>query len=218
MNYLRLHYYLFLAAVLWSGSVRLSAAEEVQPFASELSASWRARLAPFVAPRALVAPFTESRTTPLKKRPVKVEGTVRIVPERGLSLVYAQTHASVVILDAKGLLLRHPDGREQSAPPEAESGLRLLHALLAFDLDTLEKSYSLLAHENSDASWSLTFTRRPGADSRTAAYLELGVSGDATRLKGIRLAKTVNQKIEIALGEPQFDPVFTADELTRYFR
>jgi hypothetical protein len=200
-------------------AVRLpAAAEEPPPFAAELSANWRTRLAPFVAPRALVAPFTESRTTPLKKRPVQVEGTVRILPERGLSLAYAQTRAPVVILDAKGLLLRHHDGREQSAPPEAESGLRLLHALLAFDLAALEKSYALVATETPDSGWSLSFTRRPDAAPEAAPYLELGLRGDATRLTGIRLAKTPSQKIEIELGVPQFDPTFTPAELARYFR
>ena len=195
-----------------------AASEDVHPVATELSDSWRARIATFSAPRSLVASFTESRTTPLKKRPVQVEGTVRIVPGRGLSLAYAQTRAPVVILDEKGLLLRHPDGREQSAPPEAESGLRLLHALFAFDLAALEKSYALVTTENPDASWSLTFSRRPDADTNNAPYRELGLRGDATQLTGIILTKTPNQKIEIALGAPQFDPVFTTDELARYFR
>lgn len=216
MNPLRLLSARAFAAILLFSSAQLPAADE-KP-APELSASWRARLVTFTAPRALVASFTESRTTPLKKKPVRVEGTVRIMPNRGLSLAYAQTRAPVVILDNQGLLLRHPDGREQSAPPEAEAGLRLLHALFAFDLPLLEKSYELVTTEKPDATWSLTFTRRPDADARNTPYQELGLSGDATRLTDIRLAKTPSQKIEIELGAPQFDPVFTAEELARYFR
>ena len=216
MNPLRLLSARAFAACLFFSSAHLPAADETP--APELSASWRARLVTFTAPRALVASFTESRTTPLKKKPVRVEGTVRIVPNRGLSLAYAQTLAPVVILDNQGLLLRHPDGREQSAPPEAESGLRLLHALFAFDLPLLEKSYALVTTEKPDATWSLTFTRRPDADTRNTPYQELGLSGDASRLTGIRLAKTSSQKIEIELGAPQFDPAFTAEELARYFR
>jgi hypothetical protein len=216
MNPLRLLSARALAAILLFSPAHLPAADEKT--APELSASWRARLVTFTAPRALVASFTESRTTPLKKKPVRVEGTVRIVPNRGLSLAYAQTRAPVVILDNQGLLLRHPDGREKSAPPEAESGLRLLHALFAFDLPLLEKSYELVTTEKPDATWSLTFTRRPDADTRSTPYQELGLSGDATRLTGIRLAKTPSQKIEIELGAPQFDPAFTAEELARYFR
>ena len=59
-----------------------------------------------------------------------------------------------------------------------------------------------------------------GADAapEAAPYLELGLRGDATRLTGIRLAKTPSQKIEIELGVPQFDPTFTPAELARYFR
>jgi len=216
MNPLRLLSARALAACLLLSTANLPAADETPVL--ELSASWRARLVTFTAPRALVASFTESRTTPLKKKPVRVEGTVRIMPNRGLSLAYAQTRAPVVILDDKGLLLRHPDGREQSAPAEAESGLRLLHALFAFDLPLLEKSYELVTTEKPDATWSLTFTRRPDADTRNTPYEELGLRGDATRLTGIWLAKTQSQKIEIELGVPQFDPTFTAEELARYFR
>lgn len=186
-----------------------------EPYAAELSAPWRTRLAALVKPKTLSAPFTESRSTPLKKRPVVVTGTVRIDRARGLSLSYDQRHAPVVILDERGLLLRHEDGREQSAPPEAESDLRLLHALFSFDLATLEKSYALTATDSPDGKWTLVFTRRDGA---TATYRELVLVGTLDRLTGITLAKTPNLKTEIALGEPQLDPVFTAVDLARYFR
>ena len=77
MNPLRLLSARAFAAILLFSSAQLPAADE-KP-APELSASWRARLVTFTAPRALVASFTESRTTPLKKKPVRVEGTVRIM-------------------------------------------------------------------------------------------------------------------------------------------
>lgn len=186
-----------------------------EPYAAELSAPWRTRIAALAKPQTLSAPFTESRSTPLKKRPVVVTGTVRIDRARGLSLSYDQRHAPIVILDARGLLLRHEDGREQSAPPEAETDLRLLHALFALDLATLEKSYALAATDSADGKWTLVFTRREGS---TATYRELVLVGTLDRLTGITLAKTPNLRTEITLGEPQIDPVFTAPDLTRYFR
>jgi hypothetical protein len=182
---------------------------------AELSAEWQTRIAALAAPVTLSTAFTESRFTPLKKKPVIVEGTVRIARERGLSLAYAQSRAPVVILDDRGLLLRHPDGREQSAPPAAETDLRVLHALFVFDLPTLEKSYALTPSESPDGSWSLTFTRLPDA---TVSYRELTLTGEAARLTSIRLLKTEKQKIEIRLEAPQINPSFTPDELARYFR
>jgi hypothetical protein len=186
-----------------------------EPYAAELNDAWRTRIAGLTAPETLSAPFKESRFTPLKKNPVTVEGIVRIARARGLSLAYAQPRAPVVILDEHGLLLRHADGREQSAPPQAESDLRLLHALFAFDLVTLEKVYALTATEVADGSWTLAFVKRPDAD---VPYRELTLSGENTRLTGIRLIKTEKQKIEIHLEPPQINPVFTPEEIARYFR
>lgn len=204
-------------------SATLSSSSASESVATELPAPWPARLAALAAPRTLSATFAESRTTPLKKAPVVVTGTVRIDRSRGLSLTYDQPHAPVVILDEKGLLLRHSSGREQSAPPSAEPFLRLLHALFKFDLVTLEKSYVLVVSEqlaegpatSGNGSWALTFTRRSDTD---APYRALILRGEGDRLTGIRLEKTDRQNIDIALAPPQLDPVFTPEDLARYFR
>jgi hypothetical protein len=164
---------------------------------------------------ALSADFTETRHTPLKKRPVVVAGTVRIDREHGLSLAYDQPRAPLVILDAQGLLLRHPDGREQPAPPDAEQDIRLLHALFAFDFATLEKSYERRTAENPDDTWTLTFTRR--AES-TASYRELVLTGNADHLTAITLAKTSNLRTEITLSAPRVLAAFPPEDLARYFR
>jgi hypothetical protein len=186
-----------------------------EPYAGQLSDSWRTRIANLAKPQTLSATFKESRQTPVKKRPVIVTGTVRIDRARGLSLAYDQSRAPIVILDEHGLLLRHPDGREQTAPPEAGNDLRLLHALFAFDLATLEQSYAIAPIESSDRTWTLSFTRRPDSP---ASYRELTLTGDDTRLLTITLAKTPNNRTEITLDPPQLDPAFTPDELARYFR
>lgn len=185
------------------------------PYDAELSAAQRDRLAELAKPRTILGAFTESRHTPLKKKPVVVTGTVRIDRVRGLSLAYDQKRAPVIILDDRGLLLRHSDGREQTAPAEAEADLRLLHALFAFDLAALEPSYALSATDSADHGWTLVFTRRP---SVTATYRELILAGNADRLTSITLAKTANLKTEIALSLPQLDTGFTAEDTVRYFR
>ena len=102
-----------------------------------------------------------------------------------------------------------------AAPPEAADDLRLLHALFAFDFATLEKSYALAAIEGENGAWTLVFTRRPDV---AATYRELTLSGDATRLTRIVLAKTPNLHTDIALEPPQLDVAFAPEELARYFR
>lgn len=186
-----------------------------EPYASELPPVTRSRLETLAQPRTLVGEFTESRFTPLKKKPVVVAGIVRIDRARGLSLAYDQPRAPIVILDDKGLLLRHADGREQAAPSEAADDLRLLHALFVFDLATLEKSYALAAANSPDGTWTLTFTRRP---DQPATYRELTLAGDATRLTRIVLSKTPNLHTDIALGHAELNRTFTPEDLARYFR
>lgn len=193
----------------------LLAAEPAPLDYGTLSESWRARLAALAAPAGLSATFTETRGTPLKKKAVKVRGTVRLARGHGLSLDYDQPGAPLVILDEKGLLLRRGNGRDQAAPPEAEAGVRLLHALFAFDLATLEKSFALAGEENPDGTWSLAFTRRPDSD---AYYQRLALLGDATRLTDIQLERTPAQRILIALDPPTPNPGFSPEELARYFR
>jgi hypothetical protein len=185
------------------------------PYAAELAPGLRSRLETFAQTAGLVSRFTEHRHTPLKKKPVVVSGLVRIDHERGLSLAYDQARAPVLILDQKGLLLRHPDGREQAPPPEAAEDLRLLRALFAFDLDALKNAYALAATEGTDGAWTLVFTRRPESG---AAYRELTLAGDASRLTRIVLAKTPNLRTEIELEPPQLGVRYTAEELARYFR
>jgi hypothetical protein len=206
------HLPLFLLALV---SVSAPAFAADQPYATELSDSWRIRLTQLAEPRTLVAEFTERRYTPFKKMPVRVRGTVRIERAHGLSLEYDNAHAPVVILDDHGLLLRYKDGREQPAPAEAESGLRLLHALLTFDLATLETSYAITATGDPAGKWSFVFTRKDDID---APYKELALEGAADLLTGIRLAKTDQARIEIAVEKPQINAVVTPEDLQRYFR
>lgn len=212
MNFARRLLAAFFAA-LFLASTLPAAPAPLDPGA--LPPSWRDRLAALAAPSALVAPFVETREIPLKKRPVVVEGVVRLARGHGLSLDYTRSRSPLVILDDRGLLLRHPDGREQTPPPEAAESLRLLHALFAFDLPVLSQAYQISGEESADGGWTLLFSRR--ADSN-AHYRELLLTGDASRLIRIRLVQTERQTTTIELGPPRLDPVFTPEELARWFR
>ena len=179
-----------------------------------LSSVWKTRLQTLSAPATLRVSFTETRGTPLKKKAVVVRGVARLARDRGLSLEYGRDDA-LLILDAKGLLLRRPGGRDQPAPAEAESGVRLLHALFTFDLPALARDYEIGAEEKSGGTWSLVFVRRDGSD---AYHQRLALAGEASRLTGIQLERDARHRMVITLDAPEIDPVFTPEELARYFR
>lgn len=179
-----------------------------------LPPAWQTRLQALSAPAALRVAFTETRGTPLKKKAVVVNGVARLARDRGLSLEYGRDDA-LLILDEQGLLLRRPDGRDQPAPAEAESGVRLLHALFTFDLPTLAKDYAITAEEKTGDAWSLVFERREGSE---AYHRRLALAGEATRLTGIQLERDARHRIVIALEPPKISSAFTTEELARYFR
>ncbi len=181
--------------------------------------SWRERLDALAAPAALTAPFTETRETPVRRRPLVLEGTVRLARGHGLSLDYTRSRAPLVIVDDQGLLLRHADGRLQNPPAEAAESVRLLHALFAFDLATLSRDYEIRGEEQKPASreglWALDFTRREGS---AAHYRELTLEGEGARLTRIRLVRAERHITMIELGEPEHAPGFPPEALARWFR
>ncbi len=177
--------------------------------------AWRDRLDALVAPASLAAPFVETRETPVRKRPVVLDGVVRLARGHGLSLDYTRERAPLVIMDEQGLLLRHADGRKQAPPPEAAASVGLLHALFAFDLGTLARDYAITAEELADDAWTLVFTRRPES---SAYYRELSLHGEGARLARIRLVRVERHVTTIQIGPPAPDVVFTPEDLARWFR
>jgi hypothetical protein len=193
-----------------------AAALRAEPAPLDPSApAWQTRLQALSAPATLRVAFTETRGTPLKKKAVVVKGVARLARDHGLSLDYARDDAPLLVLDDKGLLLRHSDGRDQAAPAEAEKGVRLLHALFTFDLAALGQDYEIYAEEKNGGAWTLDFIRRPGSD---AYHQRLALAGEAARLTGIQLERDARRRIVIALDPPEIDPAFTPEELARYFR
>ncbi|MET0263830.1 MAG: outer membrane lipoprotein carrier protein LolA [Rariglobus sp.] len=180
-----------------------------------LPPSWETRVKALLAPATLSADFVETREVALKNRPVSVKGVVRISRQHGLSLQYDQRRAPIVIVDERGMLARHPDGKEQTPPPEAEAGVRLLHALLSFDLVALGRSYEIAGEERPDGAWLLQFKRRDGAE---AYYRDLVLAGEKENLSRIEFRRDARQNTIIRIGETRLNPGFTPEELALYFR
>ena len=106
----------------------------------ENDAHWKTLATALAANGNVAAPFTENRFLPFKKIPVVFTGDMRLSPERGLSLAYAKPENQLMIVDARGVLLRDGRGRSRELPSDARAQAAttaLLH-VMRFDLPELQ--------------------------------------------------------------------------------
>lgn len=161
--------------------------------------------------------FEEKRYLPFRRTPVALKGEIRIVPELGLSLHYLEPEKRVMIVDAKGLLMRDEQGRERAAPSDgrAQAITAAMVSVLRFDLPSLQKSFAMHGRRD-DARWTLAFVPREAVLSEMIGTLV--VSGEEGRLTRIEMNKSATQRIEIDIRETKEDVVFTSAVISRYFR
>ena len=178
---------------------------------------WRELFAELGKPRTRFSHFEEHRFFPFRDKPVVLEGEIRIVPQRGLSLSYAGAKPYVVIVDETGVLMRDERGRQRSAPDDsrARAVTSALSSILRFDLPALEKEFVIHGERDGEA-WTLGFAPR---DPNLAALLgTVVVQGRQTALDRIVMAKSNEQRIEILITKSQADVIFPMDLLQRFFR
>jgi outer membrane lipoprotein-sorting protein len=179
--------------------------------------AWRELFVQLAPNKTRRSTFEERRYFPFRKEPVILQGEIRIVPERGLSLRYLEPEPRILIVDHEGLLMRDAEGRERAALPDsrAQVATSALVQVLRFDFDALNKQFEVYGRRNGE-TWNLAFVPR---DSAFADMLgTLTVSGEQNELRRIEMIKSPTQRIEIIIKETQEDVLFTADTLRRFFR
>ena len=179
--------------------------------------AWRELFARLAPKKTRQSTFQERRYFPFRKTPVVLQGEIRIVPERGLSLRYLEPEPRILIVDRKGLLMRDNLGREQAAPSDsrAQTATAALGHVLRFDFEALKKEFEVHGRR-SDAAWTLAFVPRDPTFANLLGILT--VSGEQHALRKIEMIKTPTQRIEITIKETQEDVLFTADTIRRFFR
>jgi hypothetical protein len=161
--------------------------------------------------------FEERRYFPFRDKPIVLQGEIRIIPQRGLSLSYAGPKPYVVIVDEKGVLMRDENGRERSAPDDsrARAATSALSHILRFDLAALEKEFVIHGLRDGE-EWTLGFEPR---DPTLASLLgTVVVHGRQTALDRIEMVKTDQQRIEILINHTEADVIFSIDVLQHFFR
>lgn len=180
-------------------------------------AAWSELFAKLTPNKTRFSLFEEKRFLPFRKAPLVLKGEIRIVPERGLSLRYLEPEKRVLIVDAKGLLMRDEEGRERAAPSDsrAQAITSALVDVLRFDLPALQKSFAIHGRRDGGA-WTLAFVPRDPAIAEMIGVLS--VEGEQAKLNRIEMVKNPNQRIEIQISGTQEDVIFTGAVLDRFFR
>jgi outer membrane lipoprotein-sorting protein len=179
--------------------------------------AWTQLFAKLASNKTRQSQFEERRYFPFRSTPVVLQGEIRIVPERGLSLRYTEPEHRILIVDAKGLLMRDDEGRERAAPSDsrAQAVTSAMVDVLRFDLAALQKSFVMYGRQEG-TKWVLGFVPR---DASLAEMIgTLFVSGDQTVLDRIEMTKSATQRIEILIRNTREDVVFPGDVLERFFR
>ncbi len=185
--------------------------------AGENDAVWQPLFAALAAQGGVRSTFVENRWFSVKKEPVVLHGELRHSDTRGLSLHYTQPEEQVMVVDAKGLLLRNAAGRTRSmaADPKAPRIDSALLPVLRFDLPALLKLFSLHAARDGD-DWRLDFVPRTPELARSLSVLT--VEGVGERVRRLEFRRSAKQRVEVLIEKTEIGVAFTAEEEKRFFR
>ncbi len=185
--------------------------------AGENDDAWTPLFAALAAQGGVHSTFTEHRWFSVRKTPVVLRGELRHSDARGLSLHYTEPEEQVLVVDAKGLLMRNAQGRTRTmaADPRAPRMDAALLPVLRFDMPALLKLFTLRAARDGD-DWRLDFVPRTPELARHLSTLT--VEGTGERVSRLEFRRSAKQRVEVLIGETQTGVTFTAEEEKRFFR
>jgi Outer membrane lipoprotein carrier protein LolA-like len=188
------------------------------PLTPELaSGEWKPLLSALAAKGAIQASFTELRFFPFRRDPTVLKGTLRVSPEKGLSLQYIEPEASVLVADSSGILLRDSAGRNSPMPADSRQAgaIASLLPIMRFDLASLFPRFDIRADRQGE-NWRFEFRPRdPVAASALGTITVVGTNDDVRHLE---FKRSERQRIEIEVEATRSGIVFTPAELRDFFR
>lgn len=208
-----------LALLLLLLAAAVHAAPPAQPgpvLQGEPDAAWSQLFAKLAQPRAIYSTFLEQRWFGFRKKPVVLEGEMRLDPAHGLSLRYVKPEERIVVMDAKGVLLREPRGtRELPSDPRAGGLERALLPALRFDLQEIRANFVVHAARDG-ADWRIDLEPKDASLRRTLGNLV--ILGSNLAVKRLEFQRSSSQRVVIEIQTTQDPASFTPEELRRYFR
>lgn len=216
MNLLRL---LAILALLAPGLRATAPLDEPGPalVAGQNDAAWQPLFAALAAQGNVFSTFTEHRWFPFRKIPVVLRGEMRLEATRGLSLRYTQPDERLMVIDARGLLLRDAKGRtrEIATDPQTPTANAALLPILRFDLAGLATRFEVQAGRAGEA-WRLDFIPRDAALARQLGRII--VRGTGQEVRQLEFRRSAMQRVEVFIGETRRGVTFPAEETARFFR
>jgi hypothetical protein len=166
----------------------------------------------------LRAGFTEVRRLPFRKTVIELKGTIRLMPEVGVSLHYSGKDESVTtLIDTAGLATRRDLGPWRPLPERPE--IQMLHqamgAMLTLDLDALDRSFFLDAQHSEDG-WTLNLRPRP--EQNTGRLIGLALHGESNRITRIEASLGRDRGITIVIHDDEPRVILQPEEYARFFR
>ncbi len=161
--------------------------------------------------------FTEERFFSFRKKPIELEGILRLWSGVGVSISYPKKK-TLLIADDLGVLVRkfrnNGSFRQKSMNVERLDTIYLLKAAFEFDRTGLERLFHLEWEENDD-QWSIIMTPRREDEKKIK---EVMMSGCELEIKRIDLVFVGEKKIVIHPKEEQLKEAFSQEEQSKYFR
>lgn len=159
--------------------------------------------------------FKEIRRFSFTKHPVELVGEMRRVPGKGVSLYYPKD-GQIVIIDARGVLLRDARGHNRAMPKRSASHgpLMSLESVLQFDVERLALLFEL-SGERTDSGWTLYLSAPQRPSDEPAAIV---VEGVERRIARIKIRREGAEQLEIRIVEARENVNLPPDEIARFFR
>ena len=163
--------------------------------------------------------FTETRTFPISKNPLRQTGTLRSSKDGGLSLSYEGAKPHVIIVDDKGLIDRQSPGHERQVTvadhPELSTLTDLYLNLLRGNADQLF-TYADVFFTGGDHNWQMGLSPHDPALAKHVGRVIIGGGGrDIQRIENV-LPDGGSRVLDF--GKPARNPKYTPEELQAYFR
>lgn len=208
---------LFSLAIATAARAAVPAAMGPEIVAGENDAAWSPLFTVLAGQDGVYSTFTENRWFSVKKFPVVLHGELRHSPTRGLSLRYTQPEEQLMVVDAKGLLMRNAKGRTRTmaADPKAPRIDAALLPVLRFDLPALRELFTVHAARDGD-DWRLDFVPRTPELARQLSVVV--VEGAGERVRRLEFRRSAKQRVEVLIEETKTGVSFTAEEEQRFFR
>ncbi|MDR1010831.1 MAG: hypothetical protein LBM04_06845 [Opitutaceae bacterium] len=180
-------------------------------------AGWDWLFSALAAKGATYSTFTENRHFAARKTPVVLQGEMRLIPARGLSLRYTAPEETLTIIDTQGLLLRDAKGRvRQLKTGTRDAGLvAALLPVMRFDAGELFKQFIVHAARDG-ADWRFDFV--PLNERLAEALGAIVVRGTGTEIKSLDFNTSPKLRVEVIVGETKTGVTFTDGDLQKYFR